>query len=523
MLAPVSPPLIRRSSASERTLWIHLGAVLALSVAWEGLFLHHGISLIDEGWPVYAAQRLHAGGSLYRDVFWVYPPGHLLAAWVGWALDPPGIVVARAIYSAFTVAACLGTYLLGRALLPPRLALAAALVLAVAAPWSHQVHIVFGYLYQVFGLLALVAFGHRLERDDARGMLAAGFLLGVGGAFRLYPTLAAGAAIGLAVITASRSPRRWLEDWALLALGLLCTLGVVALVLGLEVGFAALWRELVARPQHITVLADTPPPALVLSSWGREPLRDAFVALEFRLAWVLYVAYLVTLVAAWIRARLRGEDFRHALLLAVSVYGAVLFTRTVSRSDEAHLDSALPPLCLLSVHAAWLLGRRLLGRARAPAWGERAFVTAWLAAWVLLTGADLWLSEERRGGHPIQATGGSIRVSPASLAEGLDGMITQLRGLPPGVKVLDLTVSPMLYPLSGRMGPGGFDVVLPGIFLDRSEEEGFVERLSREPRLVLLFPREVRWRGPRWTPSSAPLLWEWARAKERESRTAAPP
>ena len=35
--------------------------------------------------------RLHDGGTLYDDVFFVFPPGHLLSAWIAYALDPPGV------------------------------------------------------------------------------------------------------------------------------------------------------------------------------------------------------------------------------------------------------------------------------------------------------------------------------------------------------------------------------------------------------------------------------------------------
>lgn len=39
--------------------------------------------------------RLHAGAVFYGDVFFVLPPGHLLSAWLAYALDPPGIILTR--------------------------------------------------------------------------------------------------------------------------------------------------------------------------------------------------------------------------------------------------------------------------------------------------------------------------------------------------------------------------------------------------------------------------------------------
>ena len=64
----------------------HLPAILLLSAAYQSLFIWNGLSPLDEGWPLYAAMRLQAGGTLYRDVYWVFPPGALLPAWVGYAL-----------------------------------------------------------------------------------------------------------------------------------------------------------------------------------------------------------------------------------------------------------------------------------------------------------------------------------------------------------------------------------------------------------------------------------------------------
>ena len=42
--------------------------------------------------------------------------------------------------------------------MPPGFALLGALLLAVAAPSSHQGHLLFGYRYLVFSALALLAF-----------------------------------------------------------------------------------------------------------------------------------------------------------------------------------------------------------------------------------------------------------------------------------------------------------------------------------------------------------------------------
>ena len=69
-------------------LWWHLFALVALSAGYEALFLEHSNGeLFDEGWPLNAAMQLHAGGQLYREAFFTFPPGHVWPAWIAWAWE----------------------------------------------------------------------------------------------------------------------------------------------------------------------------------------------------------------------------------------------------------------------------------------------------------------------------------------------------------------------------------------------------------------------------------------------------
>ena len=182
------------SSLRRVTGW-HLLTIVGISSAYQSLFIHHGIAwLFDEGWPLYAAMQLQAGGLLYGDVLFPFPPGHLASAWIAHAIDPPGIVLARTLYAAFTVALCAAFYLLARRITTPTFALLAGLLLVVAAPRSHLSHLLFGYRYLVFSVLALLAFAWRLRARDARqarrGMFVAGVFACVALLFRLTPSFA---------------------------------------------------------------------------------------------------------------------------------------------------------------------------------------------------------------------------------------------------------------------------------------------------------------------------------------------
>ena len=120
-------------AATDRAaLWWHVLLIVAASAGYEALFLDRSNGeLFDEGWPLYAAMRLQAGGVLYRDVFFLFPPGHVLPAWLAYWLDPPGVVLARGIYAAFNVALCAALYFLAGRIMPARYALFSALLVAV--------------------------------------------------------------------------------------------------------------------------------------------------------------------------------------------------------------------------------------------------------------------------------------------------------------------------------------------------------------------------------------------------------
>ena len=139
--------------------------LIAVSVAYESLFIYHGINRLDESWPLYAGMQLHAGGTLYDDVLWVFPPGHMWIGWIASALDPPGFVLARIIYATFNVALCVGIYFLGLRLVERPFALLGALLIAIAAPRGHLLQLLFGYRYLILTVLALLAFSQEHKKS----------------------------------------------------------------------------------------------------------------------------------------------------------------------------------------------------------------------------------------------------------------------------------------------------------------------------------------------------------------------
>lgn len=508
-----------RQSREATPRW-HVPLLLAVSVGFESLFFRHGLNRIDEGWPLYAAKLLHEGGTLYRDVFWVFPPGHLLGAWLGTWIDPPGVLFARGVYLAFDVAACLGVHALGRRVMPPGYALLGALLLAIGAPESHLKQLLFGYRYLAIAMLALLCFARRLDTGRLRWSFAAGVSIGIALGFRLTPGLATAAAIGIGAVVAERRPSRWLRD------ALACGLGVAAVALPLfgvlcaHAGPDALWRELIVRPVVMTDLQSLPIPPLALpGEWTRRAIRNAFVAVQFRAYGLLYAVYLGALAWRWLAALRRGRPFEHAFLVTLVVWGAIYFARTLGRSDEPHLDSALPPVCLLMGHAASRLRHVPWPRSRAAGSAVRTAVcAALLFGFAFLSGSD-WIARPAQRGHrAFASTGGRIFAVNPFVAAALDRCVEGLRaGSRPGDVVLDLTASPLLYVLADRDGPGFADVVMPGTFLDEAEERAFLARLRARPPALVVWPTlAFDHRAERHVSRMAPLVAAWVRKHYRE-------
>lgn len=506
-------PSLRSRLARPRTATLHVLLLLALSLYFEQLFYDQGANQVDEGWPLYAAMRLHAGGTLYRDVFFVFPPGHLLAAWIGYALDPPGLIASRVIYAALNTTLCLAMYALGRRIMAPGYAFVAALLVCLHSPHSHVSHFMFGYRYLVFAVLALLAFSGWLESNKRRWMVAAGMWTGISLCFRLTPAAAVAVGMAAGYLAARRDLRHWPADGLAFLGGAVAACTPVAAWLLWTVGPATVWSEIFVRPVEMTRLQSLPMPALHWpASWRRWDITFAFEALEFRLVLLLYALYLVNGATAWSRGPSTAV-LRRPLVVAVVVWGAVYFMRTLGRADYGHLDSAMPPALLLTAFAlsrfeAVLQAGRYASRARPLATAAAVLV---LATSIFAQRADLWLVGLAGTDVPMQvADNRTHRLGFGAGAAFDHTAMATLRLTKPGDIIFDASSIPLLSVLTGRMGPGGADVIMPGTFRDESEERAFIERLERNrPALVIVPLHDFDGLEERGLDRYAPLVSAW--------------
>jgi hypothetical protein len=478
----------------------HIALLIAVSAGYEYQFIRRGLNVRDEGWPLYAAMQMHAGGTLYDDVLWVFPPGHVLPAWLGAWLDPPGIEFTRIIYGGFVVVLVVALYALGRRLMPPSFALLGALLLAVAAPRTHMMHAIYGYRYLVFGVLALLAFDRRLTTGNSRWMLAAGLSTGIGFYFRYDAASAVVVAMAIGVIVSDRSPRVWLRDGLWYAGGGMLVALPVLVWFGSSVGLPRFFYEAAIHP--LQMLQALPVPELGLPMQvTRGALVSFFVNLEFRIYALLYLAYAVWLAWKLQRAVREGRRFEDALLLVTVVWGGIFFIRSFGRADEPHLDSAIPPVCLLLAHAAHLAYRRWPKR-----FAETAIVVGGFVLWIYVLGVDMMFD------YPYSMPGPASKDSVTwSQQKRIDKILQWSK---PGDRVLDLTASPMLLVVSDRLGPGYRDVVMPGTFVKPEEEARLIALLEASPPPLVLWPLVVFDEMPeRSIRKIAPAVVKWVLAR----------
>ena len=496
-----------------------------VSIGFESLFLNHGLSAMDEGWPLHAAMELHdtgvgvdgsIGKALYDEVFWVFPPGHLLPAWIAYALDPPGIVLTRVFYAAFSVAACLALLFVARRFMPADFALLGVLLVAVAAPRSHFEQLIFGYRYLVWSAIVLLFFHLRLSRGDAKWLFPAGLFAGLALFFRLTPAFAVSVGVGVGIMAASRSWRRWFRDGLWYSAGLILVWIPILLWFQGSVGLEKFWLEMVVRPVEMTALQSRPIPPILLENLDRTRLSFSFASLGFRLYPLLFAGLLASLLYRWARAFKLGRPFESVFLLAFVVFGAVYFTRSMGRSDMPHLDSAIPPIAILLGYCASLSTRlpyfdldRFGPRARL---NRLALCAAVFALWTFATGSDRYLdTKEMMGGVPLENVSDTIKVRTRSLGMEIDQLIPVIQEYSePDETILVMAHAPLIYVVAERHSPGYFDLVMPGTFRDPKEQTDYIAHLEKDRPAVIVIPRQSfdndRSRGLR---VSAPLLTRW--------------
>ena len=187
------------------------------------------------------------------------------------------------------------------------------------------------------------------------------------------------------------------------------------------VGLARMLQEVVVHP--LAMLQPLPLPDMdIPAKWGRRQTAEFFVAVQFRAIWVFYSGYAVVLAVSWLRHFLRKQRYPHGLLLAIVVFGGVFFTRSTGRSDEPHLDSVIPPVCLLVAHFLSVVfdkGWPQTGPTLRTL-GASAVVAGTVASWIYLLATDGVAFPDSKGMRPLRNVDEHIVVRPIEKARDID-------------------------------------------------------------------------------------------------------
>lgn len=270
----------------------------------------------DEGIFQAVAQRVAGGGQLYADAWESKPPLFLYVYVAILKLFGAGVLPLHLAVTAWAIGTELALFAVGRRFMPRRLALAAAIVLAVllGVPfWEGNLAMTetFAVLPTTLAVLCVLKHEERRSGDAGAWLFAAGLLFGV--AFLVRQT---SAVVALAVVLwLLTSGRAWLRSGAIIGLGSAAAIAPVVAAFGVFGSFHWLWDANVGFFFNYVPSGQELPlhyrPVIVL------PLVAAVGALVVyrrrgeRPAWGLPALWLVLTLAA---ALLTGRPYSHYML-----------------------------------------------------------------------------------------------------------------------------------------------------------------------------------------------------------------
>ena len=188
-----------------------------------------------------------------------------------------------------------------------------------------------------------------------------------------------------------------------------------------------------------------------------EMIRKRLNLSKNRFPWILCAGYAVYLITKWTRCRRAGRAFPHILLTSVVVWAAVYLGRALGRSDGSHIDSALPPVCLLLAHGSHLAATRMLKGNEHP-WQRRLVICE---VFLLVLGSWFFLSESdtrfRNMGRFLERSGDALSGSRPTFHRFPREIAVIEKWTRPDDVILDVAMAPAFHVFSGRRGPGTLD------------------------------------------------------------------
>lgn len=162
--------------------WIYSLSIVILGFCYYISFFNYGISLGDEGFFVYGAERVLQGRLPMSD-FTSYPPGSYFLLALFFKVFGVTLVVSRAMEMAFLLINGLMMFYIGKRLMAKKLALMPSFILILFPGFWHKVFLTFGLLLTIITLFRL------LEKRSTGRILAVGWSIGIALIFRIESAL----------------------------------------------------------------------------------------------------------------------------------------------------------------------------------------------------------------------------------------------------------------------------------------------------------------------------------------------
>ena len=525
--APKCGSETERRSIGWRVAPIILGLVLA-TVCLRGPLLRWNLNVADEGYLAWGSQRVMDGQVIYRDFHRNYPPGiyYLFASL--FSLFGSDFMLTRIVSLVFLCAICSISYLLLRPIVPPWLAIWAALVpVLIQSP----VHKMFVPLSAIGGLvlckwslkgnsggwrpiwLGLGAGFIALFRQDAAGF--AWMIIAGSAAVKAVSDVA-----GLRV-DMRRAALRLLAYWLKLAVGSAAVWIPLAVALAAAGGaLNDMFEQLIMGGLRDNARMGIPFPDLAMT-WAKG------ISFQMRVETALFyfpvaVATAGLLLAMW-RA-LRRSAGGWPFLGQLSLMTLLMHSAFLQRSDLPHLKQII----VLPVLVLALLAGECLGWIRKARPGPLSGTVGWVLIAVLLgwlAVASWWGYETdlarayRENGMAVQLDEPKARFMVSKtrlkLVNEIAAKIRELTS--PGDPIFVAPYAPMFYFLTDRINPTRYDVLFPGAVSSVEVQREIIGDMESAGVKVVVI-RDIEWDGKkeRRFARYAPVITKYLESRYRE-------
>jgi hypothetical protein len=498
--------------------WIYPLAILILGFSYYISYFNYGISLSDEGFFVYGAERV-LQGQLPMSDFISYPPGSYLLLGLLFKGFGVNLQVSRYLEMAFLLMNGLMMFSIGKRLMPKTIALIPSFMLiAFPGPW-HKVFFTFGLLLP---LLALFRF---MERRTTGRILMIGGAVGIALIFKFESALYSFLAIlvilfGVHTLEAGDMLMNrdrighFFRDIALCSLASLTLLIPVLLVYLFQSSLIRLYLGIKEIYGGTNIVATS-------ESFGQPSLLRAATKfhigglshLFFYLIILLYLCMFVKVIFHFFIQKRR--DF--PLYLPILIMGCLSLTYAYAVFEKAHLLQSVAMAYLLFGYVIYMLLQKKGARSKVML----IFLISLLGLYLLdnfkwrahfYSGSISRLVAIRReGAKKVSSAKANICVGKKE-SDTIHGLIHFFEGK--NGYLMPLRFDPMVNFLTDLENPTRFSILYPTFISDPSRQRQVIDEVEKYGIKYLLIKRVF------WTSQEsagfrnyAPIIYEFVRER----------